>query len=54
MKYINLTIFLTLIVFVTGCQKKEQSLPNSTEKQKKVRTARRGPTKMQTKKQIEV
>lgn len=48
MKYLNMAIFLTLIAFVTGCQKKEQI--SAEKKQKNPKIARRGPTKLQTKK----
>ena len=55
MKYLNVTVFLSLIVLVTGCQKKDQ-LPvektvqvDTAKKQKKPRLERRGATKMQTK-----
>lgn len=52
MKYVNIAIFLCLIVFITGCQKKEQAV-HEPKKQKKVRVARRGPTMMKTKKSVE-
>lgn len=47
MKYLNMAIFLLLLAFVTGCQKKYQNV--STKKEKNIKVARRGPTKLQTK-----
>lgn len=50
MKYINAVIFLSLIALVTGCQKKEQTVAEKNHKKPKV--ARRGPTKLQTRKSV--
>jgi len=50
MKYLNMAIFLILIAFVTGCQKKEQIVREKKQKHQKI--ARRGPTKLQTRKSV--
>ncbi|MBP6869313.1 hypothetical protein KBC04_00295 [Candidatus Babeliales bacterium] len=55
MKYLNVTVFLSLMVLVTGCQKKDQLpaektvLVDTAKKDKKPKLERRGATKMQAK-----
>jgi hypothetical protein len=53
MKYLNSLIFLGLMVFVAGCQKKDQPQPKKNAHKvvaKDAKVKKQGPTKLETKK----
>ena len=52
MKYLNSLVFLGLMVFVAGCQKKEHQDKKNGQKgaQKAAHVKKQGPTKLETKK----
>ncbi len=54
MKYINSLVFLGLMIFVAGCQKKEQQPKKNAHKgaQKAAHVKKEGPTKLETKKSV--
>ena len=59
MKYLNSLVFLSLMVLVAGCQKKEQEQPKkashkSSSKKEEHKVKKSGPTMLETKKSVSV
>lgn len=55
MKYLNSLVFLSLMVFVAGCQKKEQPQAKKYENKvaaQKQKVKKQGPTQLETKKSV--